>query len=833
MGRSHKSKKKLNNSETNLVEEDLVEEERDEEDDDCGETNLGYVSEASDIIKPKSKEDVKTIRRNLSKSKGDTQRKKVTNKKPLVEEETESIRIENKLFEDKNKDGQNLSTNKKKKSKKKRNVENSEEENIELSQMEGRMSKVINSKETGENSHEDAPYDDKNDTHVKQKTSERTKKRNSRLKEKNSRDADVIQSHEAIEHIQSVTPDVANPRRDKLMTISKEQEQRKVFGVFVHYSDCLKLNLHVMHPLVKVSIINLETGELLPKSSKRQKVSSYYETEHVKHVVPLMTQPFEFRHRKSIVPRWEELLLFNDNFDYFVSLGTKLGIFFEILDFVSMSAVTNNQVGINAGQGGWHQVAWAFLKPVPSKNYSNIGKRVRLQLYKVGNNPNASSKMMFSRSISNPEGRNENKNIANVWYWWNKCQHVAYPSSLYVTVEPITPPMIEHVKPALRSMISMQPEHGSVSVADKHIMDDTQPGMATTMKGDSLGNENLPRVVLWARLPGQTCKVPEKDIFKLETLSKGARCIVFSSDGRYLAAGCPISKEKSVILIYNVTNGNLELTLDAHKGPIYALHWHRDDFLLSASGDTTVKIWSPKAKGAQEERATLEHPCYIYSARFHPNSINLLATAGYDNVIRIWIKEINDEDEDDNQVEDETVYKKKQKSKIRYVMKHELVSHKNYINCLVFDIDGQILFSGDNNGGIRVWEPHIQESPSGTPSAIPTSKQMFKNTFWYLKKKLEFKEILGNPITSMHIHPGGRRLLVQCRSLMSPNSLLMIDLKLNLVMQTFTGIQSFRKSTGGCITPCGTYVFAGSQGKLNQNFTFYIFMSHIYMNTVR
>ena len=165
MGRSHKSKKKLNNSETNLVEEDLVEEERDEEDDDCGETNLGYVSEASDIIKPKSKEDVKTIRRNLSKSKGDTQRKKETNKKPLVEEETESIRIENKLFEDKNKDGQNLSTNKKKKSKKKRNVENAEEENIELSQMEGRI--VINSKETGENSHEDTPYEYKNDTHVK------------------------------------------------------------------------------------------------------------------------------------------------------------------------------------------------------------------------------------------------------------------------------------------------------------------------------------------------------------------------------------------------------------------------------------------------------------------------------------------------------------------------------------------------------------------------------------------------------------------------------------------------------------------------------------------
>jgi jouberin len=567
-----------------------------------------------------------------------------------------------------------------------------------------------------------------------------------------------------------------------------------------------------MHPLVKVSIVDLETGELVTKSNKSQKVSSYYETEHVKHVVPLMTQPFEFRHRKSIVPRWEELLLFNDDFEYFVSLGTKLGVFFEILDFVSMSAVTNNQVGMNSGQGGWHHVAWAFLKPVPSKNYSNVSKRVRLQMYKPGNSPNHSSKLSFTRSISAPDGKNENRNIANVWYWWNKCQHIPYPSSLYVTIEPITPPMIENVQPALRSTNAAQPEHGSTVALDRYTNDDVH-GDTPAKKGDSLGNDNLPRIVLWARLPGQSCRIPDKDIFKLDTLTKGSRCIVFSSDGRYLAASCPISKEHSVILIYNITNGELELTLDGHKGPIYGLHWHRDDYLLSASGDTTVKIWAPKSKRAQVEKATLEHPCYIYSAKFHPNSINLLATAGYDNVIRIWMKEILDDDEE--MLMDESMDKRKEKNEtnLRYVMKHELVSHKSYINCLVFDIDGQLLFSGDNNGGIRVWEPHIQESPSGTPSAIPTSKQMFNNTLWYLKKKLEFKELIGNPITSMHIHPGGRRLLIQCRSLMSPSSMLMIDLKLNLIMQTFSGIQSFRKTTGGCITPCGTYVFAGSQGK--------------------
>ena len=810
MARSRKSKKHLNNSKTNLMGEDIIEEE--ERDHDDGETNLGYVSEASDIIKPKSQEDVRTIRRNLSKSKGESHKKKVSKKKALHNDETESVRIKNKLFEDKNTEDIIVSTSRRKKSRNRHQSKEGEQENIEMADMHNEENEqALETRERG-NQNLGSENDDIALRELDTETS--TKKRNSRLKTKKKQNVDEQKNVESNYDLEESSPLYQVERLQQSQ--SNNPEHRRVFGVFVHYSDCLKLNLHVMHPLVKVSIINLETGELVAKSHKRQKVSSYYETENVKHVVPLMTQPFEFRHRKSIVPRWEELLLFNDDFDYFVSLGPKLGVFFEILDFVSMSAVTNNQIGIGTGQGGWHHVAWAFLKPVPSKNYSNIGKRVRLQMYKPGNSPNISSKISFTRSVSAPDGRNENRNIANAWYWWNKCQHITYPSSLYVTVEPITPPMIENVQPALRSMTAAQPEYGSTMLLDRHIHDDEANEDANLKKGDSLGNDNLPRVVLWTRLPGQTCKIPDQNIFNLETLTKGARCIVFSSDGRYLAASCPISKEHSVILIYSVTTGKLELTLDGHKGPIYSLHWHRDDYLLSASGDTTVKIWSPKSKGAQIERATLEHPCYIYSAKFHPNSANLLATAGYDNVIRIWMKEISDYDEDEDIPLQESIdnrHKKKNDSSLRYIMKHELVSHKSYINCVVFDIDGQLLFSGDNTGGIRVWEPHIQESPSGTPSAIPTSKQMFKNTLWYLKKKLEFKEIVGNPITSIHIHPGGRRLLVQCRSLISPGSILMIDLKLNLIMQTFSGIQSFRKTTGGCITPCGTYVFAGSQGK--------------------
>ena len=62
---------------------------------------------------------------------------------------------------------------------------------------------------------------------------------------------------------------------------------------------------------------------------------------------------------------------------------------------------------------------------------------------------------------------------------------------------------------------------------------------------------------------------------------------------------------------------------------------------------------------------------------------------------------------------------------------------------------------------------------------------------------------------SLSIHPGGRRLLVHCRSLSTP--VIMIDLKLHTIMQTFMGSQSFKNRVNSCITPCGTYVISSSQ----------------------
>ncbi len=521
----------------------------------------------------------------------------------------------------------------------------------------------------------------------------------------------------------------------------KNQSLEQILGVFVHYADCLKMDFFVLHPVVKVSLVNLATGKLIAKSDKARKVTSYYEGDHVQHIVQLMTQPYDFKQKRSIIPRWEELLLFNENPDYLKSFTSNWGIFFEVLDFVRMASVNNRDAHAN----GWHYVAWAFLKPTPSKAHSNLCTRLRLQLYK----PQVPVK------INHANGESQ------VWKWWSQCPHVPYPSSLYVTVEPVDPPELAK-QATIRSMGPLQPEKGSSSLAGLHHSNSTE------LKPDSDQLKSPPRVVLWTRLPGQTCKIPDQDLYQLDMAGKGAWCLRFSSDGKHLAVACQSQGLMgSLIKIYFVENGQLESELAGHKGPVYALDWYRNNQLLSASGDGSVRIWSAKCPRKQE--AVLQHPTYVYAARFHPNEVEIVATAGYDQVVRIWQKA----------------------SGSHYIILHELVNHKAFVNCMEFDIDGQVLFTGDSQGAIRVWESSDA------------------NDQWYLKKSLDFKEIQASSILNLSIHPGGRRLLVHSTSLANP--VIMVDLKLHTIMQNFAGSQSFKGHVSSCITPCGTFVISSSQ----------------------
>ena len=73
-------------------------------------------------------------------------------------------------------------------------------------------------------------------------------------------------------------------------------------------------------------------------------MTSFYESSSVTTVQPLMTQPYDFKQRQSIVPRWEELLLFNDNFEtvFEMEKNKNVVMFFEVIDFLPMSVANKN-----------------------------------------------------------------------------------------------------------------------------------------------------------------------------------------------------------------------------------------------------------------------------------------------------------------------------------------------------------------------------------------------------------------------------------------------------------------------------------------------------------
>jgi len=231
-------------------------------------------------------------------------------------------------------------------------------------------------------------------------------------------------------------------------------KREKVLGVFVHYSDCLNLDVQLLHPSVRVLLVNLETGGYVAKQKRENKVTCYEEG-NVGHILPLMTQPFVFRVSRTLVPRWEELLIFNESFHYLAHpseagadddggkdgdtmnqtrmattrrhVRESLGLFFLVQDFVSMTRANNSNAAggrKRSGEGrGWRDVAWAFLKPFPSPDEANTERRLRLQLFKPG---------------TRKEGERSEAKV--VWDWWKNRKHVKYPSSLYVTVQAIDPP---------------------------------------------------------------------------------------------------------------------------------------------------------------------------------------------------------------------------------------------------------------------------------------------------------------------------------------------------------------------------------------------------------
>ncbi|CAH3016658.1 unnamed protein product [Porites evermanni] len=551
-------------------------------------------------------------------------------------------------------------------------------------------------------------------------------------------------------------PDADRP----IEVVKKRTDDGYILSVTVHRADYLKPDLCISHPMVRVHLVDMDTGQYVKKSDSARSVTSYYENEietPVDYIMPLMTQPYDFKKYKSLMPSWEEVLLFNEIFSYFLSreeTDPKVIMFFEVVDFLSMTAA-NRRKGPSTVDKGWYQVAWAFLKVIGGNGAPNTEKKVRLQLFQP------------------PKASFRSNNTVEVYQWWKQARRVPYPSTLYVTLKGVQPP--KTIDPSLRSMFAIQQEKGKVTFEEFSLDAERR---AHGMR-DGKSNKEPTN---WSRLPGQVNRIPNKQKASLLSGKRGCFILKFSHNGRYLACGCA-DLDSFPILVYEVPSYETRAYLPGHFSIIYDLCWSPDDEeLLSASSDGTVRSWDMKTMMTSSIKL-FPHPCFVYAAQYHPGSPHIIVTGGYDHYLRVWTK---------------------LSEGLNGKLLREIEGHSGFINSVCFDEEGAKMFTADSKGLVIIWNSFIHPQMDTKRKRRGTGGYVYD---WTLFKKVAIDELQGNVINSLTLHPNGRKLLVHVRN----SVLCMLDLRSYTVMQRYLGASNFKEHIRSTLTACGCFVIAGSE----------------------
>nr|XP_040056138.1 jouberin isoform X1 [Gasterosteus aculeatus aculeatus]XP_040056139.1 jouberin isoform X1 [Gasterosteus aculeatus aculeatus] len=571
-------------------------------------------------------------------------------------------------------------------------------------------------------------------------------------------DEDEDNGHDA--NVDNETESKGKKKKKKTKHVVKEESEAEaevpqkpafddslVLGVYVHRTDPLKTDLLISHPMVKIHVVDEVTGQYVKKEDCHRPVSSFYEQDNVDHILPIMTQPFDFKKNKSIIPEWQEQIIFNERFGYFVEQNDespRVILFFEILDFITMEEAKAN-VDVDQHERGFRKIAWAFLKLVGTNCVLNIDSRLRLQLF-----------------FPPPRAKRQPKTI-EVFEWWRKYPRNKYASTLYVTVKGIKLP--EHVDPGIRSMMALQEERGSTSYSDLQ--------NEVTKRSLTQPLDSKPPALRWSRLPGQVCRIPNKSMLSFRGGRMGCFTLLFSHGGTMLAAACA-DTDAFPVVVYEIPSGQALAAFSGHLKIVYDLCWSRDDVsLLSASSDGTVREWNvEKLQGTAQK--VLPHPSFVYCAQYQPTAQNLVVTGGFDSLVRVWRLDVDD---------------------VNGQLLQEFEGHNSFINSICFDSEGRRMFSADNTGLILVWRTTISDSKRHQPCHP-----------WCVEKRIDERELVGVPINMLQLHPNGRCLLIHAKD----SVLRVMDLRI-LVVKKYTGATNYRERICSTFTPCGNFIFSGSE----------------------
>ncbi|KAK1132129.1 hypothetical protein K0M31_016262 [Melipona bicolor] len=128
------------------------------------------------------------------------------------------------------------------------------------------------------------------------------------------------------------TPIIDAEEDSKRKKKRKKKNNVKYISVTIHRTDMLEIDYVTKHPMVKVHIVKAENGKYL----KSEHGASTY-------LQPIITGKFDFKENKSIVPVWEEELIFENDFKEILQIDNEqVVILFEIVDLLSFAEASFN-----------------------------------------------------------------------------------------------------------------------------------------------------------------------------------------------------------------------------------------------------------------------------------------------------------------------------------------------------------------------------------------------------------------------------------------------------------------------------------------------------------
>lgn len=399
-----------------------------------------------------------------------------------------------------------------------------------------------------------------------------------------------------------------------------EKYNKMAMKIKVTETGSLILDPHMIHPFVRIHIIDMDTYKYLAKSKPllpgvaNKESASFldchknYTMSLTDYILPMSTQMFDLRIKGSNLAQWEEEFIINEQASYL--LRPNILFLFEILDF-NPQMIFENKDKLNADL--LYPIAWGYLRPVGTAHIHM--SRTRIQLYKY--------KFRYDEEIKIKKPFDVRTPPVLLEFNWHKKE--VYPSFLEIETGFI--PKVEGE--VLKKHFSRAPwekEIGLVSFETIERSIARPSGRKETGENDSIQKKQL--LKRWEKFQDYPSELPDLKVWKLDTEALGAFKIKFSNKGKYLAAACTMATSKTIIKIFDVENGELKIVLRGHHDLIHDLVWSLDDnFLISASADCSVKAWNLTNKeidyadklnytenDSMYFMTQLLHPSYVYGA---------------------------------------------------------------------------------------------------------------------------------------------------------------------------------------------------------------------------